>query len=107
MADPYTAYASRSMTPAEKNCAQIEKEMLSIAFAVQKLHQCVYGQQVVLVESDHKHIESILRKPLGKAPPRLQPLMLKLQPYDLRIKYIPSKYMYMADTLSQAYLELN
>ena len=68
--------------------------MFSIVFAVQKFHQYVYGQQAVLVESDHKPIESIMRKPLGKAPPRLQRLMLKLQPYDLRIKYVPGKYMY-------------
>ena len=100
------AYASRSMTSAEKNYAQIEKEMLSIVFAVQKFHQYVYGQEAVNVESDHKPIESIMRKPLGKAPPRLQRLMLKLQPYDLRINYVPGKYMYMADTLSRVYLEV-
>ena len=57
------------MTSAEKNYAQIEKEMLSIVFAVQKFHQYVYGQESVLVESDHKPIESIMRKPLGKAHP--------------------------------------
>ena len=99
------ACASRSMTPAEKTYAQIEKEM-SIVFAVQKFHQYVYGLQAVLVESDHKPIESIMRKPLGKAPPRLQRLMLKFQSYDLRIKYVPGKYMYMADTPSRAYLEV-
>ena len=32
--------------------------------------------------------------------------MLKLQPYDLRIKYVPGKYMYKADTLSRAYLQV-
>ena len=68
-----------SMTSAEKNYAQITKEMLSIVFAVRKFHQYVYGQESVLVESDHKPIESIMRKPLGKAPPRLLRLMLKLQ----------------------------
>ena len=47
-----------------------------------------------------------MRKPLCKAPPRLQRLMLKLQPYDLHITYVPGKYMYMADTLSRAYLNV-
>ena len=65
------AYASRSMTSAEKKCAQIEKEMLSIVFAVQKFHQYVCGQESVFVETDHKPIESIMLKPLDKAPPRL------------------------------------
>ena len=31
--------------------------------------------------------------------------MPKLQSYDLRIAYVPGKYMYMAVTLSRAYLE--
>ena len=30
--------------------------------------------------------------------------MLRLQPYDLKIKYAPWKYLHMADTLSRAYL---
>ena len=85
------AYAS--MTSAEKSYAQIAKEILSIVFAVRKFHQYVYGQESVLAESDHKPIESIMPKPLGKAPPRLLRLMLKLQSYDLRIKYVPGKYM--------------
>ena len=36
------AYASRSMSNAEKNYAQIEKEMLSITFAVRKFHQYIF-----------------------------------------------------------------
>jgi len=62
------AYASRSMASA-KNYAQIEKEMLSIIYAVQKFIQYVYGQPSVLVESDHKPIESIMKKTLDRAHP--------------------------------------
>ena len=40
-----------------------------------------------------------------KALPRLQRLMLTLQPYDLAVSYVPGNYMYLADTLSLAYIE--
>ena len=83
------AFASTSLFPAEMNYAQIEKELLSIAFACEKFHQYAYGQQTVTVESDHKPLEYIWKKPLSKTPPRLQQLMLRLQPYDLKIKYVP------------------
>ena len=47
-----------------------------------------------------------MRKPLCKAPPRLRRLTLKLQSYDLRIKYVPGRCMYIDDTLSRAYLDV-
>ena len=99
------AYASRPMTSAEQNYAQIEKEMLAICFATSNFHQYVYGKPSVSVQTDHKPLESILKKPLCKAPPRLQRLMLRLQPYDLDVHYVPGKYMYLADTLSRAYIQ--
>ena len=99
------AYASRSMTSAEENYAQIEKEMLAISFATKKFHQYIYGKPSIHVQTDHKPLESILKKPMCKAPPRLQRLMLTLQPYDLAVSYVPGKYMYLADTLSRAYIE--
>ena len=98
------AFASRSLSPAEKNYAQIEKELLAVVFAAEKFHQYVYGKHSVMVHSDHKPLEYIWKKPLSKTPPRLQRLMLRLQPYDLIIRYVPGKYMYMADTLSRAHL---
>ena len=99
------AYASRAMTIAEQNYAQIEKEMLAICFATRKFQQYVYGKSAVSVQTDYKPLESILKKPLCKAPPRLQRLMLRLQPYDLGVRYVPGKYMYLADTLSRAYIQ--
>ena len=97
------AYASRAMTSAEQNYAQIEKEMLAICFATSMFHQYVHGKPNVSVQTDYKPLESILKKPLCKAPPRLQRLMLRLQPY-LDVHYVQGKYMYLADTLSRAYI---
>ena len=97
------AYASRSLNPAECNYAQIEKELLAIVFACQKFHQYIYGFETK-VQSDHKPLESIVHKPLHKVSPRLQRMLLKLQNYDLTIKYVKGKDLYVADTLPRAYL---
>lgn len=96
------AYASRSLTTSEKNYSQIEKELLAICFATQKFNHYIYGRRVQ-VQSDHKPLEMITRKPLHKASPRLQQMLLRLMKYDLNVTYHPGKHMYIADTLSRAY----
>lgn len=93
--------ASRALTDTEKRYAQIEKELLAIVFAAKRFHQYVYGRPVT-VQSDQKPLEVIVRKPLSKAPARLQGMLLQLQRYDLHITYTPGKHMYIADTLSRA-----
>lgn len=95
------SYASRALTDTEKNYAQIEKELLAIVFSVKRFHQYVYGVKVD-VQSDHKPLETILRKPLGTAPSRLQRMLLQLQRYDLNVIYTPGKELLIADTLSRA-----
>ena len=95
------AYASRSLTSAEKNYAQIEKELLAICFSMEKFHHYVYGREVT-VHSDHKPLEAIVKKPIYKASPRLQLMLLRLMRYSLDIVFVPGKYMHIADTLSRA-----
>jgi glycerol-3-phosphate cytidylyltransferase-like family protein len=100
------AFASRSLMSSECNYSQIEKELLAILFAARKFHHYVYGR-LVEVHSDHKPLEMITKKPLYKASPRLQQMLLQLMRYDLNVKYVPGKEMYIADTLSRAYLASN
>ncbi|KAJ8031349.1 hypothetical protein HOLleu_28054 [Holothuria leucospilota] len=97
------AFASRALTKAQEGYAQIEKETLAICFGCERFHQYIYGQPVT-VHSDHKPLEIITKKPLAKAPPRVQRLLLKLMKYDLHVVHTPGKYMYIADTLSRSYL---
>ena len=99
------AYASRALTSAETRYAQIEKELLSIVFACDRFEAYIYGRDNVHVEMDHKPLESIVVKPLNCAPKRLQRMLLRLQKYTLDIKYKKGAYMYLADTLSRAYLQ--
>lgn len=98
------SYASRSLTESEQNYAQIEKELLAIVFAFEKYHNLVYGHKV-LIESDHKPLLAIVQKPINKISFRLQKMVLKLLKYDFKIKYLPGTQMYLADTLSRAYIK--
>ena len=91
------------MTDTENNNAQIEKELLAICYACHKFHQYVYGKPVN-VQMDHRPPEAIFKKPLGNATPRLQRMLLRLQRYELDVRYVLGKYMYGADTLSHAYI---
>ena len=95
------AYASRASNSAERNYAQIEKEMLAIKFGTKRFHQYIYGKQVS-VETDHKPLESLFKKPLSKAPQRIQRMMLRVQHYDLKVNYVPGNQLLIADTLSRA-----
>ena len=97
------AYASRALMETESRYAQIEKEMLAIVYSVEKFNDYTFGRKTI-VNSDHKPLESILKKPLHRAPKRLQGMMIRLQKYDLEVRYEKGSNMFLADTLSRAYL---
>ena len=52
------AYASRTLTKAEKNYSQLEKEGLPVVFGVKKYHTYLWGRQF-LIESNHKPLSSL------------------------------------------------
>lgn len=98
--DKPVAYASKTLTDAETRYACIERELLAIVYGVERFHTYLYGQKF-LVRTDHKPLVMILNKPLVRAPPRLQRMLLRLQQYDFTIEYKPGKDMTVADTLSR------
>ena len=65
----------------------------------------MYGQREIAVESDHKLLEAILKKPIYQAPLRLQKMILRLKPYSVNIKNIPGYHLVLADTFSR-YVQL-
>ena len=98
------AYASKSLTECQQNYVQIKKELLAITFGCQKFYQYLYGKRFV-VETDHKLLEMIFKKPLSKCPlsNALQRLRITLQNYAIEIRYKPGKHLYFADALSRAH----
>ena len=95
------AYASRALSSAERNYAQIEKELLASTYGCERFHQYVYGQAFE-VETDHKPLVSIMSKRLNDCPMRIQRMLIRLQRYDFKMIYTPGKYMFAADALSRA-----
>lgn len=67
-------------------------------------HQYIYGQPIE-VTTDQKPLETILKKPLSAALPRLQRMMLRLQRYDLNVRHKPRKEIPVADTFSRLHLQ--
>ena len=94
------AFASKALTETEQRYANIEREMLAVVFGCTRFHTYLYGSTFI-VESDHKPLESIHKKNLANAPPRLQRMLLRLQPYDFKLVYKPGSQVALADGLSR------
>ena len=56
--DKPVAFASRSLAPAEKRYAQLEKEGLAIIYVVKKFHQYLFGRKFTIY-SDHKPLQHL------------------------------------------------
>jgi hypothetical protein len=98
-------FTSRAMTQTEQRYAQIEKEMLAIVHSCMKFEQFIYGRDKITVESDHKPLEVIFKKPIADSPKRLQRMLLYLQKFSLSVTYKKGSELYIADTLSRAFLK--
>ena len=86
--DRPVAFASRSLTPAERNYSQLDREALAIVFGVHKYHQYVYGRKFT-IKSDHKPLLGLLTP--GKSlplvvSPRLLRWKLTLTAYDFLLQ---------------------
>ena len=101
------AYASRTLSPAEKKYAQIEKEGLAVIFGVTRFHQYIYGREFTIV-SDHKPLQFLLSESRAISPmasARIQRWALTLGSYRYHIQYKAGKLQANVDALSRLPLE--
>jgi hypothetical protein len=96
-------FASRSLTAAEKNYSQLDKEALAIYFGVRHFYQYLYGREFTLV-TDSKPLASILH-PEKAIPPlaasRLQRWALFLSGFNYNVVCKKTKEHANADGLSR------
>ena len=97
------AFASRSLSKAERNYAQIDKEALATVWGVKKFHNYLFGRNFTLL-TDHEPLTSIFH-PSKSLPAvtaaRLQRYALFLAGFDYTIMYKNTKCHGNADGLSR------
>ena len=92
------AYASRLLRKAEKNYSTIEKEGLSVYWALQKFHMYLYGRTFVL-RTDHRPL--LYLNQADKLNPRLKRWAIYINLYSFRAEHIPGKDNHIPDLLSR------
>lgn len=103
------AYHSRTLSSAERNFAQIDKEALAIITGIKKFHEYVYGRKIA-IRTDHKPLLGIFN-PRKSVPEILSPRMLRwtlmLSAYDYDLFYVPGTKIQNADALSRLPQKVN
>ena len=97
------AYASRTLTAAEKNYSQLEKEALGVVFAVNKFHNYLYGREFI-IESDHRSLSFIFSNTKAISPTassRIIRWTLTLSAYNFSIRHKAGRDLGNADALSR------
>ena len=103
-------YISRTLTETEQRYSNIERELLAVVFALERLNHYTAGYRVK-VETDHEPLTSIWKKSIASTSTRVQRLLLRLLQYDIDIHYLPGKRNVIAerfvrtvkDTLTKAH----
>ncbi len=94
-------FCSCSLTKSEESWPQIDKELLALVWALERLDVYTYGHQV-LAHTDHRPLLGLKDKPLDHCSLRQQRLLGRLMRYDLELCFKPGKDMLLPDTLSRA-----
>ena len=83
-------FTSRSLTPAEKNYQNLERECMAVIWGMEKFHFYRYGKEFLL-QMDQKPLTSIFKKHLVDVSPRVQRIVMHSWPYMFQMEWIPGK----------------
>lgn len=97
------AFASKTLSSAEKNYSQIEREALGIIYALKKFRIYLWGNEF-LIQTDHRPLLSIFGSNKGVPTTtscRLQRWALFLSSFRFQIEYVPTKEFGKVDCFSR------
>ena len=94
-------FASVSLTPTQQRYNHIEKELLALVFGCERFNYYLFGLKNFKIESDHRPLLGLLKKPLDEMSPRIQRLAIRLLKYRFTLTFVPGKHLQVPDTLSR------
>ncbi|XP_011858133.1 PREDICTED: uncharacterized protein K02A2.6-like [Vollenhovia emeryi] len=98
-------HMAQSLTDAQRNYSQLEKEALALVTAVERFRKFIWGRKFIL-QTDHKPLVALLQTENTKGlkattAARLKRWALRLLGYDFDIEYIRTQDFGQADALSR------
>ena len=95
------AYASKSLSDAERRYSNIERELLGVVFAILHFNHYTFANRTFII-SDHKPLLPLFSgKSLVSCSPRTARLLLKIVDRDIRFFYQKGSSMCISDALSR------
>lgn len=96
--DRVIAYASRTLTPSERNYCTTRREILAVVFALKKFRHYLLGRHFV-VKTDHASLQWLRHTPQPIA--QAARWLLLIEEFDFEIQHIPGSRHQNADALSR------
>ena len=93
-------FSSGSLTSAEQIYQNLEREVMTAVWGIEKLHYFLDGKKFNL-QTDQKPLISIFKKHLEDVSPRIQRIAIRSWPYQFQTEWIAGKNNSVADALSQ------
>lgn len=92
------AFARRALADTEGGYAEVERELQAMLFGAVQFHQFTYEHKMDM-QLDHKPIQGVMKNPLLSAPKQLGCMLLRLQHYEVKLRYCPGKPLLVKETL--------
>ena len=95
--------ASRSLTNAERNYSQLDREALAVVYGVKQFHEFLYGK-CFTIKTDHKPLLGLLGPDKAinhMSSPRMQRWGVTLSAYEYSLVWEPAELNHEADMLSR------
>lgn len=93
-------YSSKALTKIQRNYSKLEKVTQAIVAVCKKYHDYIWSYTELVIESGHKPLETIFKKPIHQALPRLYRMFMEIVPYNTKVIYKKGTELYVADSLS-------
>lgn len=94
-------FSSRTLNFAERKYSTVEREILAVVWGLEKWRHLIESSHILVI-TDHQALAWLFKsKSTDTLPPRLYRWILRVQEFDIEVKYRPGKLNVVPDALSR------